>query len=73
MSDILVHIGQSLDPQAQAELEETLQRARGVRRATLSRKARHLMIVDYEADQISSSNILHTVKNNGYQAVLVGL
>jgi len=45
----------------------------GVRTAAISQSAQHLMLVDFDHQKTNSLNILHTVKNSGYQAELVGL
>ncbi len=73
MSDILVHIDQNLDTQAQANLENQLLQFDGVRKAAISPTARHLMVVDFEHDKTSSLKILHAVQKRGYQAELIGL
>ena len=73
MSDILVHIDQNLDIQAQANLENQLLQHNGIRKALVSPNAHHLMVVDFENDKTSSLQILHAVRNQGYQAELIGL
>ena len=73
MGDILIHIDKSLDQQAQTKLENQLLHQEGVRTAAISQSAQHLMLVDFDHEKTNSLNILHTVKNSGYQAELVGL
>ncbi len=73
MGDILIHIDKSLDQQAQTKLEDQLLHQEGVRTAAISQSAQHLMLVDFDHEKTNSLNILHIVKNSGYQAELVGL
>ena len=73
MSDILIHIDNTLDQAAKTDLEGQLLKQSGVRRAVTSASAQHLMIVDFDHDQTNSMNILHTVHNSGYHAELIGL
>ncbi len=73
MSDILIHIDNSLDKKAQLTLENKILMQKGIFRASTSASAQHLMIVGFDNTRTSSLNILHTVKSSGYQAELIGL
>lgn len=73
MGDILIHIDDTLDQQAQTQLENQLLHQDGVRHATVSQSAKHLMLVDFDQEKTNSLTILHAVMKNGYQAELIGL
>ena len=73
MSDILIHFNDSLDPQTKADLEHRVRNQAGVRNASVSRNANHLLLVDYDHEVIQSIDILQSVQKRGFQAQLIGL
>lgn len=73
MGDILIHIGENLNDEAQDWLETHVLNQKGVLSAAVSNTANHLMIVDFDHLSTTSMNILHSVKRQGLHAELVGL
>ncbi len=73
MGDILIHIGENLNNEAQNRLETHVQNQKGVLSAAVSNNASHLMFVDFDHLSTTSTDILHSVTRQGLQAELVGL
>jgi len=72
-SDILVHIGESLDDSNIHKLEKQISFEPGVYSACVNEKARHLMLVDYDPETVRASQILSHIKQRGLHAELIGL
>ena len=72
-TDILIHIDETLEDNRIHDLEKTLSFSNGVYSACVNEKARHLMLVDYDPNAVHAIDILHTVKQNGLHAELIGL
>ncbi|MGD2117946.1 MAG: ATP-binding protein [Chromatiales bacterium] len=72
-SDILIHIGETLDDDRIHELEKQLSFENGVYSACVNEKARHLMLVDYDPASVHAVDILHQVQDSGLHAELIGL
>ena len=72
-SDILIHIGESLDDNHIHDLEKDLCFENGIYSACVNEKARHLMLVDYDPESVHATDILHHIKQTGLHAELIGL
>ena len=72
-SDILIHIGETLDDERIHALEKQLSYETGIYSACVNEKARHLMLVDYDPESVQAVEILHQVQNAGLHAELIGL
>ncbi len=72
-SDILIHIGETLDDDHIHNLEKQLSFEDGVYSACVNEKARHLMLVDYDPESVQATTILQQVKQAGLHAELIGL
>lgn len=72
-SDILIHIGESLDDDNIHLLEKNISFEHGIYSACVNEKARHLMLVDYDPEAVRATDILHHVKQSGLHAELIGL
>lgn len=70
---LVVHIDESLDNTHIYDLERDLILRDGVLSACVSDSHRHLMVVDYDADTISSGEIIAFVRGSGVHAELIGL
>jgi hypothetical protein len=71
-SDVVIHINETLGDEARDHLERDIRKEKGIREANVSHHARHLMIVNYDPEDISALNILHRVEYQGLHAQLVG-
>jgi hypothetical protein len=72
-SDILIHIGESLDDEHIHNLEKQISFENGIYSACINEKARHLMLVDYDPESVHATDILQHVKQTGLHAELIGL
>jgi hypothetical protein len=70
--DIVIHLHQSLDDTAIHGLLRETSHDPGVRGACVSDRARHLMVVDFDAKQTTPSAILHSIRQRGHRAQMVG-
>lgn len=71
ISDTIIHINQSLTDSERHQLEKQLTNTTGVIAPRFNKQ--HLFSVAYNPQQISASQLLHMVKDQGYHAQLVGL
>ena len=70
---VVVHIDEELPPQERQILETSLTDTRGIHNAQTNAQRQHLMLVDYDAEQVHSGQLLNEVRQHGYHAQLVGL
>ena len=71
-ANVVVHIDEELSEQQILDMERKLALHNGVESACVPIRARHLMIIDYDPRQTSSSDLLHNITNRGLHAELVG-
>ena len=71
--DVLIHIDDSLDDQAINRLLRETGEHPGVIGACINERARHLMVVDFDAAVTKPSTILHSMRQRGIGAELIGL
>jgi hypothetical protein len=71
--DILIHIDDTLDDDRIHALERDLGDEEGVYSACMHERARHLLIVDFDAESLKPSRILQSVRDRGLRAEMVGL
>mgnify|MGYP001554146028 FL=1 len=72
-SDVLIHIDEDLTDDAIHGIEEDLAMMDGVYSACVSERARHLMLVDYDPEDIRAGRLLSEVEAHGVHAELIGL
>ena len=72
-SDVLIHIDEDLDDSHIHDLERELSYMDGVYSACVNERARHLMLVDFDPEDIKAVQLLRTVSAHGLHAELVGL
>lgn len=68
---LVMHIDNDLDLQRRRELENTIERQTGVSSAHFNERRPHLMVIDYDSDLVSSSEILHRINSNNLQAARI--
>ena len=73
MTDVTVHIDETLAPDALERLESRLRAEEGV--ISVGRQARrpHLMVVEYNPKRATGERILSTLTREGLHAEIVGL
>ena len=70
--DIVIHIDEALDDRHIHALERALVDEPGVYSACMHEKARHLMLVDFDATEVMPSSIVQAVRERGLHAEMVG-
>ena len=73
MSDVTIHIDETLDAARLEKLRDSLLQENGVMAADYQKSKRHLMIVEFDPARNSAANLLNTVKAQGVHAELIGL
>ena len=72
MSDIMLHIDESLNSKEQLILESQMREQTGVVGLGYHGTQPHLMIIEYNLDVTTPKNLLHAVNDFGLHAELVG-
>jgi hypothetical protein len=71
--DVLIHIDDTLDDAALNGLLRETGEHPGVIGACINERARHLMVVDFDAEATKPSTILHRLRQRGIGSELIGL
>ena len=72
ISDIVIHIGETLDDNRIHGLEREIGEQPGVYSACMHEKTRHLMVVDFDPMELRPSHLVRAVRERGLRAVMVG-
>ena len=70
--EIVVHVDDVLGEAEQTELVNDLTRHGGVEEAHFTPGRAHLLVIDYDRDQITAQDVLEQVKRDNLRAELVG-
>ena len=73
LADVTLHIEDTLDADQQAKIEEQLRALDGVVSVHTPADRPHLTMVEYNPDKVKSSQVLETVRANGFSAHMLGL
>jgi hypothetical protein len=73
LSDVLIHIDETLTADGRAAVEAKLRELDGVVSVHNPDDRPHLTLVEYRPDKVDSQALLARVKGEGVQAELVGL
>ena len=72
ISDVVIHVNESLDTGARHDLEERMRAIEGVIAPRFNDRRTHLMIVAYDSDRIRTLTLLEAVRRQGYTAQSCG-
>ena len=72
-TDVVIHIDEELSDDEIHELEQDLSCVDGVYSACVHERARHLMLVDFDPEDVGAGILLHRVSEHGVHAELIGL
>lgn len=72
ISDILIHIDESLNEHQRSALEEAIREIEGVVAPRFNPGKEHLLLVAFNPDVASTATLLTKVQSFGYNAQLVG-
>jgi hypothetical protein len=73
LSDVLIHVNESLNEPQQTALEDALRHIDGVIAPRFNPGTAHLLLVAFNPDVTNSTALLTHVKTLGYTAQLVGV
>ena len=72
ISDVMIHIDQSLNMEEKFALEEKLRTSPGVIAPRFNPGQAHLLVVAFDPDQVRAMDLLTRVREQGCKAQLVG-
>jgi len=70
--DIVIHINEELDDKGIHDLEQQIGGEPGIQCACAHEKTRHLMVVDYDPEEVRPSGIVQSFRDQGLHAQMVG-
>jgi prophage DNA circulation protein len=70
--EIVVHVDDVLEDAQQTELINALREHGGVEAAHFTPGRAHLLVIDYDRDQLSAQDVLECVRSDHLRAELVG-
>jgi hypothetical protein len=70
--EIVVHVDDVLGEDQQAELIDDLKKRGGVAEAHFTPGRAHLLVIDYDTDELSAQDVLEHVKRDHLRAELIG-
>lgn len=73
MSDITVHIDETLDAATIYALQKDITSMRGVNQININDHRPHLMVVNYDHEMMNSTELLNEFADHGLHAELIGL
>ena len=73
IGDIVIHIDEDLTDDSIHQLERQLAEDRGVYSSCMHQKTRHLMVVDFDPEEIRPSSIVQAIRGRGLHAQMLGL
>lgn len=73
MADVTLHIDEETSPEEREGLRDHFLILEGVMAANYRDSQPHLMIVEYNPDQITSHKLVEAAEQHGYHAELVGM
>lgn len=73
MSDVLIHVNETIEDVGRFRLEESLRDVEGVVAPRFSPVRDHLMFVAYDPDSTSAATILRQIHGQGYGAQIVAI
>jgi hypothetical protein len=72
ISDVLIHINESLSVEARSSLEDEMRQIEGVVAPRFSPGKQHLLVVAFDPQRTNSAALLKKAQAAGYTAQLVG-
>lgn len=72
ISDFVVHLDESLHPEAQCKLEDYVREQPCVVGAGISVDNPHLMVIAYDSGCGPARDILNSIRDEGYRAEAIG-
>jgi hypothetical protein len=73
ISDVVIHINESLTEEARASLENAVRKIEGVVSPGFNADKAHLLVVTYNTEKTTTAALLEAVRAAGYNAQVVGM
>ena len=73
ISDVIIHISESLSSEARLSLENAMRKIEGVVSPGFNAGKQHLLVVTYNTDKTNTAVLLERARAAGYTAQLVGM
>ena len=73
ISDIMIHINETLSEEARIALEDTIRKVEGVVSPRFNAGKNHLLLIAYDSDKVKATVLLEKARAAGYGAQLVGM
>lgn len=73
ISDVMIHVNESLSQEARSSLENAMQKVEGVVSATINPGREHLLVIAYDTEKSSTAALLAKARGAGYTAQLIGM
>jgi len=73
ISDVMIHINESLTEEARTSLENTLRKVEGVVTPRFNPGKEHLLVIAYDTETTNTAVLLEKARAAGYTAQLVGM
>jgi hypothetical protein len=73
MADVTIHLDETMDHDRRAAIADTVRAHKGVMGVAHHDTKPHLMIVEYDPEEVHARELLQVVRDEGVHAELVGL
>lgn len=73
VSDVMIHINESLDAEQRTALENQIRKIEGVVSPGFNANKEHLLVITYNTEETSTAVLLEKTRAAGYTAQLVGM
>lgn len=72
-ANVVVYVGKTLTDQKREHAERFIREHAGVYGTRSNKRTRHLLLVDYDPNVVSATELLHGIHRQGVDARLIGL
>jgi hypothetical protein len=73
ISDVMIHINESLDEEARTSLEDAMRKIEGVVSPGFNAGKAHLLVITYNTEKTNTAVLLEKTRAAGYTAQVVGM
>ena len=73
ISDVMIHINESLSKEARSSLENAMRKVEGVVSPCFNAGKEHLLLIAYNTEKTNTAVLLEKARAEGYTAQLVGM
>jgi len=73
ISDVMIHINESLSKEARSSLENAMRKVEGVISPGFNPDKEHLLVIAYNTEKTNTAALLEKARAEGYTAQLVGM